>query len=318
MRFHALLPVRDEADIIGQCLQHLLRWADAIYVFDTGSVDDTWEIVLSVADRDPRVLPLGKDPVFFSETRLRGWMFHRARGRMRSGDWFLRVDADEFHHVPPPEFVAKRLASHETVVYHQYYNFCLLQSEAEAWESGRETIADRARPIAERRRWFIPSVYSEPRLCRYRDTMQWPPTVSFPFNAGLVARARLPIRHYPCRDPAQLARRCRIRAMMMADQENRANWSRPELHHWAEPDWRRFVTPDSDPKLRCWDSGSPLPEIALSNHMASMPTRILQRLAHALCLPLLDRTRAKWPDGAYPQRIPDPVVRKLEEALRAK
>ena len=34
-RFIVLLPVRDEADIIGQCLRHLLAWADAIYIFDT-------------------------------------------------------------------------------------------------------------------------------------------------------------------------------------------------------------------------------------------------------------------------------------------
>ena len=45
-RFHALLPVRDEADIIGQSLRHMLTWVDAIYVFDNGSVDDTWEISL--------------------------------------------------------------------------------------------------------------------------------------------------------------------------------------------------------------------------------------------------------------------------------
>ena len=41
-RFVVLLPLRDEADIIGQCLRHLLEWAGAIYVFDTGSVDETW------------------------------------------------------------------------------------------------------------------------------------------------------------------------------------------------------------------------------------------------------------------------------------
>ena len=63
MRFHALLPVRDEADIIGQCLRHLLTWADAVHVFDTGSVDDTWEIVGDLASRDERVRLLGRDPV---------------------------------------------------------------------------------------------------------------------------------------------------------------------------------------------------------------------------------------------------------------
>ena len=58
--FFALLPVRDEADIIGQCLDHALRWADEIYVFDTGSVDNAWEIVQEFASRDKRVVPMRK------------------------------------------------------------------------------------------------------------------------------------------------------------------------------------------------------------------------------------------------------------------
>jgi|GEM_PF-4294901 len=45
MKFHSLLPVRDEADIINQYLQSFLTWADSIYVFDTGSVYNTWEII---------------------------------------------------------------------------------------------------------------------------------------------------------------------------------------------------------------------------------------------------------------------------------
>jgi glycosyltransferase involved in cell wall biosynthesis len=189
MRFHALLPVRDEADIVGQCLRQLLAWADAVYVFDTGSADDTWDIVRDLASTENRVRLLGQDPVYFSETRLRGWMFHQARAHMREGDWLLRVDADEFHHVPPPEFVRTRLARHETIVFHQYYDFRLTEAEVRAWQEGQETLSDRARPIEQRRRCFTASPYTEPRLCRYRATMRWPPTVSFPFNAGFRARA---------------------------------------------------------------------------------------------------------------------------------
>src|SRR5205085_8069766 len=170
MKFVCLLPVRDEADIIAQCLAHLLPWADDIYVFDSGSEDETWEIVNEFAAREKRITPLGKDPVFFSETRLRSWMFHQARQKMRSGDWFLRVDADEFHHVTPPVFVENRMRKHETVAYHQYYDFRLTRSEARNWESGGETFADRKRPIEERRRFYTLSSYSEPRLCRYRAT----------------------------------------------------------------------------------------------------------------------------------------------------
>src|SRR4051794_11899610 len=316
MKFYALLPVRDEADIIGQSLTRLLEWADAIYIFDTGSVDETWEIIEDFAAKEKRIKLLGKEPVFFSETRLRGWMFHQARDDMRHGDWFMRVDADEFHHIDPPEFVNERMQKHETIAYHQYYDFCLLESEVADWEAAQETLADRARPIHERRRWYMPSIYSEPRLCRYRRTMQWPPTVSFPFNAGFVARERLPIRHYPHRDPTQLERRCRLRAVMMADAENSANWSRPELHHWAQNEWRRFIRSDTDPDLKYWEPGSVLPEVHLLNHLAKPHIRLVQRLVHKFLLELLDNRRSSWPANAFPQRIPNTVEARLRSELQ--
>ncbi|NCJ07646.1 glycosyltransferase [Synechococcales cyanobacterium C] len=316
MKFHTLLPVRDEADIIGQCLQHLLSWADHIYVFDTGSVDNTWEIVHEFARQDKRVIPLKKDPVYFSETRLRGYLFHVARQQMQDGDWFLRVDADEFHHVPPPEFVQTHLQKHETIVYHQYYDFRLTASEVVSWEAGRETIGDRMKPIEERRRWFTPSIYSEPRLCRYRETMKWPPTVSFPFNAGFVARERLPIRHYPHRDPIQLDRRCRLRAIMMANLENRQNWTHPEQHHWFQGEWRQFVAPDNLPELQYWQPGASLPAFQFTNHLAPLSKRVVQQLVHTLFLPVLDKLRPGWTEGCYPQWIQPEALEQLQHSLK--
>jgi glycosyltransferase involved in cell wall biosynthesis len=316
MKFHAMLPVRDEADIIAQSLNHLLLWADAIYVFDTGSVDHTWEIVRDLASTHKRIVPLGKDAVFFSDTRVRGWMFNQARRNMRNGDWFLRVDADEFHHIFPPDFVRTRMRKHETIAWHQYYDFQMTESEAEAWTVGKETLADRQRPIEGRRRWFTPSVYSEPRLCRYRDSMAWPPSVSFPYNSGFVARERLPIRHYPNRDPLQMERRCRLRAIMMADQQNRRNWSQPELHHWAEKEWRKFVISDRAPELVYWKLGDELPEYRFMTHLAPFHKRVVQRFIHALGLPILDRIRPKWTEYTYPLKIAPEVVADLETQLR--
>jgi glycosyltransferase involved in cell wall biosynthesis len=311
MRFFALLPVRDEADIIDQCLQHVLRWADAIYVFDTGSVDHTWEIVQEFASRDKRVVALRKEPVYFSETRLRGYMFHIARQQIRDGDWFLRVDADEFHHVSPPEFVKHWMRSHETVAYHQYYDFRLTQSEVDAWERGEETLQDRQRPIEERRRYYTISTYSEPRLCRYRSTMQWPATVSFPYNAGYVARERLPIRHYPHRDPVQLERRCRLRAMMMSDPSH----DRRSFAHWAVDDWRKFITPADLPGLKYWALGTELPRVHYTKHLKPPHMRAIQRLVHALALPVIDRLRPSFPSELEPQPIPPRIVEKLEREL---
>jgi hypothetical protein len=315
MRFHALLPVRDEADIIGQSLTHMLTWADAIHVFDTGSLDETWEVIRDMAASEKRIIPLGKDRVFFSDTCVRGWIFHQAQKHMRAGDWFLRVDADEFHAIPPPEFVKTRMGKHETVAWHQYYNFQLTESEAGAYAEGKDILADRKRPVEERRCWFIPSASSEPRLCQYRETMRWPPTVSFPFNSGYVARERLPIRHYPHRDPMQMERRCRLRAIMMADEQNRANWSQGDMHHWSEREWRRFVVPDDAPGLQYWRPGTALPEYHFTSHLAGLHKRAIQRFAHAVGLSVLDRFRQEWPEGTYPQRIPEDVAKELERQL---
>jgi len=309
--FFVLLPVRDEADVIGQCLDHALRWADEIYVFDTGSVENTWEIVQEFASRDKRVVPMRKEPVFFSEARLRGYMFHVARQEMREGDWFLRVDADEFHHITPPQFVKNCMRKHEAVAYHQYYDFRLLQSELDQWNRGEETLKDRQRPIEDRRRHYTVSHYSEPRLCRYRSTMQWPATVSFPFNAGYVARERLPIRHYPHRDPVQLQRRCQVRVIMMSDPER----SPPELQHWAERQWKKLIVPDDLPGLKFWQPGTQLPLVHQTNHLKPPHIRAVQRFIHAFCLPMLDRQRPKFSANSKPQPIPKEIVEKLQQEL---
>jgi hypothetical protein len=286
-----------------------VSWADAVYVFDSGSFDETWELVQRFAAQDERVIPMMKADVFFSEKRLRGWMFHHARQWMQDGDWFLRVDADEFHHIPPPEFVRTRMKKHETVAYHQYYDFRLTASEVTAWEECRERLSDRTCPIEERRRWFTVNPHTEPRLCRYRESMQWPETASFPYNAGYLATERLPIRHYPHRDPFQLERRCRLRAMMMMDPENTC------VVHWALSNWREHVVPDDSPELRYWKPGTELPRLQFADHLAPVPKRALQRIAHAWFLPILDRFRSRYSEEAHPRPIPTEVSQKCAREL---
>lgn len=313
--FHALFPVRDEADIVGECLRHMLTWADAVYVFDTGSVDETWEIVNECALREPRVKALRKQDVYYSENLLRGWLFHQARQHMREGDWFLRVDADEFHHVSPPDFVKTRLRPGETIAWHQYYNFCLLESEAAKMPDGARVMEDRRKSITERRRWWLPSVYSEPRLCRYRESMKWPSTVSFPYNAGFVAKARLPIRHYPQRDPLQLERRCRLRATMHGDPQRSAG----SFEHWKSGEWREFLTPDDFEGLQLWRDGEDLPELRYTNHLAAWRKRLAQRFVHTFLVRHLDTRRPGWREGEdYPPAIPEAVVAALRNALGAR
>jgi len=311
MKFHAVIPVRDEGDVILESLTSYLRWADYIHIFDTGSVDDTWNIVLSLARKEPRIVPIGSETVYFRDTLVRAYIFDRARKYMDDGDWFVRADADEFHHIAPPDFVRNFMKRHETAAWHQYYDFCLTRPEVDEWERSADPLADRQRPIQERRRHYTMGTYSEPRLCRYRRTMQWPEDYSFPVNAGFVAEKRLPIRHYPHRDPLQLRRRCLIRAAMMADPENRRAWTRADEHHWSVSDWRRFVTPDNDPNLRYWAPGTELPSPEFTNHLRPPKIRVVQRILHAAFLPLVDRFRRPFPSNVVLQRIPAEIQERL-------
>ena len=320
MRFHGLMLVRDEADVLRQTLDHLLTWADTLHVLDMGSTDGTWDVVQDYAAREPgRVVPMFSRPIVYSDT-LRSLMFHRLRGGFDPGDWVMKIDADEFYHVPPPRFVRERVRPAESAVHLQWYFFRLTTAEVADYESGRVSVAaDRLRPIADRRRYYKASTYAEPRMFRYRRTMRWPESGSSPFNAGLVARERIPIRHYPHRDPPQMDRRFQLRAAMMRANAFAGN-------HWRLGDWREEVVDaggstgsaaapvkvglagengiDVGP-LHYWSPGTPFPEVPLHNHVPPLRTRLAQRVAHGLLLPVLDRTRQPFDPAFEPTPIPD-------------
>jgi glycosyltransferase involved in cell wall biosynthesis len=317
MQLFCLLPVRDEADIISQCLDHLLIWADKIFIFDTGSIDTTWEIVQEYALKHKQVIALKKDHVYFSESRLRSYLFHVARQEMREGDWFLRVDSDEFHHISPKEFIKERLQKHETIVYHQYYNFEITESEVANLSSYEAIVGERQKPLIDRRRYYTISEYTEPRLCKYRASMKWPQTISYPYNAGFVARERLPIRHYRFRDPLQMEHSTRLRAAMLSDNQNDLSWTNKEEFHWATDDWKKFVVKDDMPGLKFWKLGSMLPEVKQFNHLSPILRRTAQRIIHSMFLPMLDKRRASFSETAYPQKITSENIKKHLEFVSA-
>jgi hypothetical protein len=330
MRFHGLMVVRDEEDILAQCLTRLLEWIDAIYILDLGSMDATWDIIQSMAAGDKRIVPFQSRPYRFDDY-IRGYVFEAFRSRFRDGDWVLRLDADEFYHVTPREFVSQRLLPGESLVYLGWYYFRLTSKEVEDYESGRVgTVADRARPIEERRRFFKIPDYVEPRMFQYRQSMKWPPPRPFPFNAGYAARERIPIRHYPHRDPEQMKKRYRLRAAMMKLQASAGP-------HWRLGDWRKDVL-QFDPAtsraqeqtheseglsaaeghtagaLHYWQPGTPLPAISGVKHLAPWSRRAAQRMLYPGLVRIVDNFRSPWPSTLEPGLLPPAVHEQLNNS----
>ena len=324
MRFHGLMLLRDEIDIIVQNLEHLLSWIDGLYILDMGSVDGTWEIVQEFARRDPRVVPFFSRPIVYDDN-LRSMVFNEYRGRFDPGDWVMKIDADEFYHVSPPNFAKERLRALDSAVLLQWYFFRLTTQESTEYESGKVSIdEDRKRTIEDRRRYYKISTYAEPRMFRYRRSMKWPCNASFPYNAGFVSRERIPIRHYPHRDPRQMEMRFRLRAAMMKLEGAHAGG------HWRLEDWRKELVDangasmsqegkvglagergiDMGPLLH-WQPGTPLVEQPLHNHVPDALTRLQQRIVHPLLLPILDSRRPTYDPSFQATSIPPDVAEKI-------
>jgi glycosyltransferase involved in cell wall biosynthesis len=253
MRLHAFLLVRDEGDIIAQTLAHLAACFDRVHVLDTGSTDETWPIVQDFARCEPHVTAHARWDVSGNVGR-RAYMFERVRETISPGDWIARVDADEFYHIPPRDFLREFVAPHESRVFAQHYEFVVLRSELDEWERiERDTGApppapqniqrERTRCILDESMWF------EYRLFRFRRTMRWHHSQGNPFNPGLTARLRIPIRHYRWRSLAQMRSRLALRAA-----QSKLD---PHGDHWQRSDSRAWIIDDADPRLRTWYPGCP-------------------------------------------------------------
>lgn len=318
MKYHGVMILRDEEDIIEECLTSMLEWIDGVYILDLGSSDATWEIVQKMAKSDSRIVPFEKKPYVFSNA-LRGYVFERFRDRMRDGDWVLRVDADEFYEIPPPEFVRHHLKPAETSVFLQWYYFRLTSEEVQKYESGEVSLLeDRAKSILLRRRFYKIPLYSEPRMFRYRASMKWSPAGSFPTLAGRIAEKRIPIRHYPHRDPLQMAARYALRFNTYRDTQFKS-----EMPHWSTDDWRTDLlhlhgesgewreaglgvngltaAPDhTSGEVMKWDPGEPLPTIHCRSHLPTGRRKLAQKLIYPALVRLLDNFQPGWPDGYVP------------------
>ena len=262
MTLHGISLVKNEGDIIALFLDHALRWCDFVYVLDNGSTDDTWDVVVRYAKKESRVIPFRQDNRPFANS-LRLEVFNAYRSRAKEGDWWCRLDADEFYLQNPREFLPRVPQRHHVVwaIHAQYY---LTESDVRGYSL-------EARGDPPKITWdMLPRRYitdgSEPRFFRYRNRLRWD-RGAWPSHMGLVHPDRILLRHYKYRSPAQVQLRLDTR---------RANGDFP---HVVAKDWTECVVRD---QLELDDGVSPL-RIDLSqlpNHLENREIRFLKRLLH--------------------------------------
>jgi len=206
-KVNAILPTNNESDILEECLEAASIWADNIYVFDTGSTDETWSIVKRIALKNPKVIPYLSEyrPYNFTKTlsEVFAYYFHMSQ----PGDWWCTLCTDEQYIDDPRLFLAKLADSYDCVwsTALQYY---FTKSDLEIYKES--TLSQRQMTKhSERLKWYRNN-YSEVRFYKHGlNTKQ--NTLFEQKNFSRVSPVRIALKHFQYRTPEQIVRRVRAR-----------------------------------------------------------------------------------------------------------
>jgi hypothetical protein len=259
MQIHGLCIVKNEADVIEECLEAACEWCDHVYVLDNGSTDGTWQKVRAMAVRRPAIVPFRQDPAPFSDG-LRADIFNAFRDRAGPADWWCRLDADEFYVDDPRVFLAKVPPAFDYVV-SASFSYYFTDVDARAWEA--DPLRFELMPVQQRLRHYV-NHWSEPRFMRAAPGLAWT-RADGGWPASLyTARAwpvRIWVKHFCYRSPAQIEQRLASRRgaiesgvafghEALADfagavagvRQSRAGFGRAGIEH-ATSSWRDRVVP---------------------------------------------------------------------------
>lgn len=201
MRIFAAMTVKDEADIVADVITAATAWADLVIVMDNGSTDGTWEILERLAADDDKVVLWGRFLGRFRDS-LRQQIFADFRHLSEPGDWWCRLDADEFYLDDPREFLQALPARTDHVLSASFQFFLTEEDVAREQATGPDYSA---------MSWYLCN-HSEIRFMRHLARTVWPPSAVWPIGLAHPASTRIRLKHYQYRTAQQVEGRIALRA----------------------------------------------------------------------------------------------------------
>ena len=262
-KIHSICVVKNEADIIEHCLQEAAKLSDYIYVYDGESTDGTWDKVLAM--QSETIIPWKRDNKVFQEC-LRGEVFNAFKHQAQYGDWWCRLDADEFYVESPRDFLT-RVKSQYHVVWGIAIAYYLTHKDYKSLDFSQPT----SQLLPQLKYYKVEN--SETKFFRHRADLVWHDEhAAWPKHMGVVNRERILYKHYQYRTPQQIQQRLDTR------RENRARgflgWENDTEKNWQD----KLV---SSQKLN-YDNNTEyqIDTEKLPHHLESFPKRIIKKVMH--------------------------------------
>ncbi|SDV48607.1 glycosyltransferase family 2 protein [Chitinasiproducens palmae] len=228
MRIFGICLIRNEIDIIERTLLDALRWIDCVWVLDHESDDGTWQLLQDRFGRNPKVVLVGRATGPFRDG-LRAIAYDAARAYAKKGDWWCRLDSDEFYIDDPREFLAGVPSAYDVVkaASFQYYF-----TEKDAIEYSLNPSAYREGRSVEALKHYACNS-SEARFVRHRDK-DWGADNLWPDSAfpSWIWRKHIRLKHFQYRYPEQIQSRLDLRA---------ATISGNQFKHELRSDWGSHI-----------------------------------------------------------------------------
>jgi glycosyltransferase involved in cell wall biosynthesis len=168
MKIHALLLVKNEADILQENLSAALHWCDYVYVLDNGSTDGTWEMVRELAQQHTEIVPFKQDDGMFSRA-MRADIFNAFRSNAGPQDCWCEMDADEFYIDDPRIFLAK-IPERFRTVYSASLNYYFTDHDLMVYQ--KDPVGYLKIPVQQRLRYYLNN-HGEPRFFRHSEDIAW-------------------------------------------------------------------------------------------------------------------------------------------------
>lgn len=238
MKIHGMCLVKNEDDIVAQTLIAAIEWCDFIYIFDNGSTDKTWEIVLSLSKQYEQIIPYKQEDCVYSDF-LRSQIFNHYKDKYAENDWLCLLDADEFYIDNPRHFLSDIQKKYQ-VVWNSSFQYYFTDKALELYKKN-PCLYDDEIPVERKCRYYLNN-WSEPRFFRYRKNLKWY-RGKIPNNLGYVYPLRIRLKHYQYRSPQQIQKRLNTRFDAISK-------GCPEFIHEVQNNWKNAVI-DSEKLAPC-------------------------------------------------------------------